>query len=985
MSINIESSFSFDGSLIIKESLTSLKTLGYSSLGLTDNNSAFYLTFYKEMKKMGIKPLLALRVKGENFDYLLYALNFIGYKELLSYASSKEALDIIKLEDLIRNNNLAYVLDSTYISSSNIDILYKEYETLKNDDLDVYIGVDFSYYPNEIDLYRMIDKSLKIIIINKIKYINKEDKESSSILSSILKNTPKEDYNLFNINSVTDNHIKSYKEFKDEYKNYPNLLENTLKFIDKINIEIEFKKEYPLYPTKDNIPSNIFLKALSRRGLLKRLEGTNKDIKKYKERLNYELKVIDEMGFSDYFLVVYDYILYSKKNNMYVGPGRGSSASSLVSYSLGIVDIDPMEYNLYFERFLNKDRKTMPDIDTDFEDRFRDEIIRYVSKKYGEYHVSMISTFQTFKFKSAIKEVSRLLEVPDIKSNSIIEELKAFDEDSIKDNKNKIKSYRLDPVSKKVIDISLSLLNIPRSISTHAAGIIISNNDLRNYTEVHKVGKDFIQSTYDSDSLKDLGLLKMDFLSLSNLSIIHDIVDEIYINHKIKIDLNKIPLNDIKTFECLNKYSTTGIFQLESLGMSELLKKMKVNNFLDLSLLIALYRPGPKENIPIYLRRREGLESINYYDDSIKDILKETLGIIVYQEQVMAIVSKYSGLSLGEADIFRKAMSDKDKDAILKLKDKFILGAEKLNRDKDTTIKLFNDILKFGEYGFNKAHSVSYAKIAYILAYLKANYPKEFMIVMLKNSRDKSLIKECFKMNITVKTPDLRYSDNKYIIKDDTIYMPYIEISGIGQDYQDKIIKLKDSKTFESFVSRAKNNLPRGLIEALIYSSVFDYLGYNKKTLIDSLDGLYEFDPTLIKGLNYKIKKKDEFDYNFLKNKELELLGFNSNYHPLKSYKGKYRRISDISINVDSTKIIGLITNIKKMKTKNNENMASCYIEDEFLSVKALFFPKDYIKNAYYLKENKVYIITGSYKENRGENIFYIRNISIVEDNNESI
>lgn len=983
MSINIESSYSFHGSLIKKEDLINFKNLGYNSLGLVDNTTAFFITFYIEMKKIGINPILGFRTTGSNYDYILYAKNYDGYKDILRFASSINNKYPVSFDSLVRSKNLYYVFDLTFYETTDIKIIEDEYKELVEEGLSVILGVDFSYYPCEALLYPIIKDHFPIVIIEKAKYLNKEDKKASEILEAILSNSELKESNLFDMDMQSSFALKTYDSFKESYKEYKELISDTNKFRDSINIDIEFKTRFPHYETKNSVPSDIYLRALSNKGLSKRLEGTNKDVLKYKERLKYELSIIHSMGFDDYFLVVYDYILYAKKNNIYVGPGRGSAASSLVSYSLGIVDVDPLEYNLYFERFLNPERKTMPDIDTDFEDSKRDQVIKYVISKYGEYHVSLISTFQTFLAKSAIREVSKYFDIPEITVATIARNIDS-DENTI-DSLLKKKSIQHiinnQEEVKRLLEVSKKIEGLPKSIGTHAAGVIISDNDLREYSEVHPGLNDFLQSTYDADSLKEIGLLKMDFLSLRNLSILHEIVNDIKINSNIQIDLNKIPLDDKKTFKLLREKPTTGIFQFESKGMTNLLKAMKIDNFLDLSICLSLYRPGPMDNIPEYLKRREGKVKIDYYDDSLKKILKETLGIIVYQEQIMAIVQVYSGLTLAEGDILRRAISKKNSELILKFKDKFFEGANNLNRDLKTTERLFNDIYKFSDYGFNKSHAIVYAKIAYELAYLKANYPKEFMSNLLMNSPSSMVnkyIKETQELGLRVLSPDLRYSSIRYQVKGNSIYMPFTEIRGIGYDYAMRIIELKKEghTSFESFVENSKDLIPREIVEDLIFSGVFDYTSYNKKTMIQSLDGLYEFNSTFIKGMKSRnVVKTDEYDFDFLKNKEYELLGFNSKYHPIKKYTGELDKISDIELDTVGARIIAYLTNLKIIKTKNGESMAQFYLEDEFMSVKGVLFPKDYFKCAHYIKNNTLYEILGSYKENRGEPQFVIREI----------
>nr|MCR5742094.1 DNA polymerase III subunit alpha [Gammaproteobacteria bacterium] len=658
-------------------------------------------------------------------------------------------------------------------------------------------------------------------------------------------------------------------------------------------------------------------------------------------------------------------------------------ASSLVSYSIGIVDIDPIRYGLYFERFLNPSRKTMPDIDTDFEDTKREAVIKYVQKKYGETHVSLIGTYQTFLAKSCIRDIAKSLNIPQEKVNLIAKEISRQNSiDELLNNKKIKQYYSADEDIKNILDISKAIEGLPRSIGVHASGVIICDRDLRDFSEVHKDQSGIIVTTYDADSLKELNLLKMDFLALKNLSIIHDILNDIKEFKGEEINISKIDKKDPLTFELLNTKSTTGIFQLESPGMERLLKNMHVKDIEDLALCISLFRPGPMDSIPLYLKRRKGEEKIDYYDNSIKSLLEETLGIIVYQEQAMSVLSRYAGLTLADADIVRRAMSSKDAKLMEGVKKRFFEGANKMGRDIKTTEKIFDAILKFSEYGLNKAHAVSYAHISYELSYLKAHYKAEFMANLLKNSSDIKYIKECASLNIKILPPDLRYSSYRYRTINSDIVMPYTSIKGIGINLSKEIVRIASESNykFEEFVRNSKSSLPRSLIESLILSGVFDYTTYNKKTMIESLDGLYEFDPTLIKGINeYTINKIEEYDFSYLKEMEKELLGFNPKYHPIKMYKGNLMKLSDLYEKpAQSVRIVAYVSDLKELKTKNNDYMASLIIEDEFKSMRAVIFPNNYLKFEHFLAKDKLYEIFGELKDNRGGLELIVRDIKLI-------
>lgn len=970
MSLNIESCFSFNGSLIKRESIPSFKALGYSNLGLVDTNSSFFMPFYEECIKNKIKPILALKFVSDIFDYVLFAKNEEGYKELLYFASSRDEGKNTNKEELPISVNLIYVLDIYKATFSDFKKIEESYKYFSDNKCSTYIGVDANYQNKEF--LEAINKSLKALIFNKVKYLKEDDREASNILVSIINGVV--------TNSVANiyQNASSKKAISALYKSYPEILKNTEDFPKEIDLKISYGRHLPKYPLKDKT-SKQFLEDLANKGLKRRLENSTKDYETYKKRLDYELDVINTMGFDDYFLVVYDYILYAKKNGILVGPGRGSAASSLVSYSLGIVDIDPLEYSLYFERFLNPSRKTMPDIDTDFEGTKRDDVIKYVEHKYGHYHVSTISTFQTLLAKSAINETAKILKISETKVSEISSLINNENSLSVLLESEEIqKIYQIDEEAKKLFDIAIKIEGLPRSRGTHAAGIIISNEDIRNYSEVHLGINDVLQTTYDADSLKNLGLLKMDFLALRNLSVIHDTLNIVNSKDDNRLILSKIKLDDKETFDLLQKKHTLGIFQLESRGMNDLLSKMKVDNFLDLSLCIALYRPGPMENIDVYISRRFKRESIDYYDDSIKDILEETLGIIVYQEQIMAIVAKYAGFSLAEADILRRAMSDKDSSLILGLKEKFFEGALKLQRNPDVTERLFEDIYKFSGYGFNKSHSISYALVAYYQAYLKAHYTGDFMTVLLKTFSNSVYFKECQSLGFSVLPPDLRYSSNEFRAVDKIIYMPFSNIKGIMGDVAIKIEEIvkeiKPDVTFESFVKSARNKIAKEIIKKLIMAGALDYTGYNKRTMIDTFSGIYDFDYELVEGMtNDKVVKRNEYDFDYLKQEEMNLISFNSKYHPMASYQGKIQKISDLpdlfsedfetkNISELDVKVVALISSIKEVNVKSTgKKMAILELEDEFMSLRAVVFQNDYERYKDTISKGKIYQIEGNY------------------------
>ena len=495
-----------------------------------------------------------------------------------------------------------------------------------------------------------------------------------------------------------------------------------MKIVDECNLE--FPKPsllLPIYECPKGVDSSIYLISLARAGLTKRLN--NNVSKEYLDRLSYELNIINNMGFANYFLVVYDFIRYAKKKGILVGPGRGSAAGSLVAYSLGITEIDPLKYNLLFERFLNPERKTMPDIDTDIPDIYRDDIINYVTEKYGKKRVSGIVTFGTLAAKQVLRDTSRIFNVPLYKVDRLTSFIPVMSHrkliDFYKENEKFREYINSDEVLSKVYKVSSIIEGFPRQIGTHAAGIVMCKKDLDEVIPLTKSDNMYLTG-YSMNYLEELGLLKMDFLGIRNLTIIMNVIDMVLKNRGVEIDFNTIPLDDSEVYNLFARSDTSGIFQFESNGMRSFLRKLKPSSFDDLIAAIALFRPGPAENIDLYIARREGREKVIYQDKVLEPILKETYGIMIYQEQIMQVAHAYAGYSLGEADILRRAISKKKVDVLKNEESKFISKAKALGHDDATSKTIFASILKFAGYGFNKSHAVAYSLVAYKMAYLKS-------------------------------------------------------------------------------------------------------------------------------------------------------------------------------------------------------------------------------------------------------------------------
>ncbi len=903
-------------------------------IGILDDNLSSSLEFYDLCIKNNIKPVIGLKVFIDNNIIYLYAKNYNGYKNLL------------KINTKISNNTLSKEDIKTYNKDLKIVIPFNYYDSfIKDISSNIFIS-----YKNDYQ------KRNALLITNNIVYINE--------MVSFAKN----DINYLEILYKINN-----KELIDKtYYYYQNdLTEDDIdlinKFVEDINIEIEKNKRYiPIY-NKD-VDSKTFLFQLCNKGLYKRLNGLI--TKTYQDRLNYELKVIENMGFIDYFLIVYDYVLYAKKNNCLVGPGRGSAAGSLVSYCLGITEIDPVKYNLLFERFLNPSRITMPDIDIDFEDSKRNDIVNYVRNKYGYDKVAPILTYGTLASRQVLKDVAKVLSV---ESSEIDKLTKLIDSKlSLKENLNNNKILSLLKYNSdlsNVYKISMHLENLKRHTSIHAAGVVISSTQLDDIIPVID-NKDTLITGVTMNYLEELGLLKMDFLSLSNLSIIHNILD--LIPNKIK--LNNIRLDDSKVFDLFLNGDISGIFQFESNGMKNLIKKLKPNKFSDLVASVALFRPGPMNNIDTFIRRKHNEEKITYIDSSLEPILKDTYGIIVYQEQIMQILVLMAKFTFSEADNIRRAMSKKKIDIIKNEKERFIGLSMKNGYSKEQATNVYDLIEKFANYGFNKAHSVSYALIGYQMAYLKTYYKKEFICGILNlniNSEEKTkeYLSEAKKLNIVVLSPDINLSDKLYKFKNNSLLLPLSVIKNVGIESVNTIIKVRNEKKFEDFfdfVERTYNlGINKKILISLINANVFNSFLLNHQTLINMIDSAiryaeiaHDLDVSLIE--KPVVNKMEEYSDTKLMQDELDSFGFYISNHPASKYNAKdIVKINNIKEYFNKyVKCVVLINKISKIKTKTGDEMAFVKGSDETGEIEFVLFPKYfYLINT--LKKDSLVLIYG--------------------------
>lgn len=932
----VQTNYSLLSSLIKVEDLIEFaKKHNLKALAIADNTMFIAMDFYKKCLENQIKPIIGLELKLENDIVLLYAKNYQGYKSLikLSTIQTERTPTIEDIEKLSKD----VIIVVPYQSLKTYQILKTKIEE------EIYLGYTNSYEEEEAK-----KETNKIVFIHKTLYFEKTEQEFLKYLYMIRDGKTIENNPEYKIeNEMIINLTEKYSSRES--------LENIGRIVDECNLEFPKPENLlPLYPVENPYE---YLVNLSKKGLSKRLNGEISE--EYKTRLLYELQIIEKMGFSNYFLVVYDFIRYAKTNGILVGPGRGSAAGSLVSYSLGITDIDPIHYDLLFERFLNPERITMPDIDTDFPDIYRDQVIEYVKEKYGERRVAGIVTFGTLAAKLALRDVARVLGVPSYQIDTITKKIPTVTKLKLKDFYTQDSELKemidSDNRLKKMYQIAIKIEGFPRHTSSHAAGIVMSKVDLDEVIPLTK-NEDMYLTGYSMEYLEELGLLKMDFLGLKNLTTIMNVLEDIEKGENISLNFNQIPLKDEQALKLFQEGDTTGIFQFESTGMRNFLKNLHPNSFEDIFAAIALFRPGPASNIDSFIRRKEGQEPVNYPDKSLEPILKNTYGIIVYQEQIMQVSQVFAGYTLGEADILRRAMGKKKYDVLKKEEDRFIKRSVERGHTQEKAKEIFDLILNFANYGFNRSHSVAYSIIAFKMAYLKSRYPKYFYANLLTSvigveSKTREYINEIKGKGIKILKPDINKSNEHYVVEKEGIRFPLSNIKNIGTVACKEILAVR-GEGFEDIYDFLRKTSPRVInkkvLESLIDADSFSNFGYNHKTLYKNLDAILNY-ALLTKELDEEFVLKpeievvEEFEKEVLIQQEKELFGFYLTNHPVSKYKAKVPNpihLTEVGKYFDKKiNVIVMVDRIKKIMTKKQEEMAFVTVSDEYTALDVTIFP----------------------------------------------
>ena len=1049
--LHVHSHYSLlDGLPKIDELLDYVKELGMDSVALTDHGVMYgAVEFYKKAKIKGIKPIIGCEVytafeklsdKRANIDtprnhLILLAKNDQGYKNLVKLVSiaqldgyyykpriddevlEKYAEGLIGLSACIQGKIPRLLLANKIDEAEALAKKYEKFFGKGNFYLEIQHHANIPDQANANKKLAELSKKtgIPLVCTNDIHYLRKEDSEAQDILMLINTGADINDPERLSM-TQDDFSMKSPDQMAEEFKEYPEALENSQKIAEMCNVTIELgKTKLPVFPLPKGKTDMEYLEELCWAGIEKRYPKEQET--KVVERLKYELSVIAKTGFAGYFLIVQDFVNWAKENRIVVGPGRGSAGGSIVAYLSGITNVDPLKHNLLFERFLNPERISMPDIDMDFADRRRDEVIKYVAEKYGQDHVAQIITFGTMAARAVVRDVGRALQYTYSYCDQMAKMIPmGMDLNETLEKVEEFKNlYETDLQAKRLIDLGKKLEGVARHASTHACGVVISANPLTDSVPLQRPrdSDTGVITQYEGHSIEDLGLLKMDFLGLKNLTIIEDTLARIYVLHNnLKIDLDKIPDDDKPTFKLLQEALTTSVFQLESDGMKRYLKELVPSTFEDITAMVALYRPGPMQFIPDYIERKHGNKTIEYIHPKLEPILKDTFGICIYQEQLMKIAQEVCGFTLGEADVLRKAVGKKIKELLDAQKSKFIDGAIENGASKKVAAELWQWILPFAAYGFNKSHSAAYATIAYQTAYLKAHYPVEFMASVLTSERAdveriSFLIDECKKMNVEVLAPDINESLKNFTVVEgkNQIRFGMLAIKNVGVNITDAIVEeRKTNGKFTSigdFIHRVKSkDLNKKSMEALIKAGAFDNFA-ERNQLLQNLERMLEIAREnnkngnskqigLFASANVKINSDIKlepapFATEFEKlGWEKELLGLYVSSHPLNSFKklleNKTVAISKINASMVDKKLIvgGLISSVKKIITKKGQPMLFMKLEDLTGKLEVVIFPNLLERNPHALQENKIVFIAGRVDDRNGE-------IKIVADDAQEI
>ncbi|MBD3270855.1 DNA polymerase III subunit alpha [Candidatus Peregrinibacteria bacterium] len=1020
-----------------KDIVKRIKKNDMKAVGITDNSYLYgAIEFYKAAKDQGIKPIIGVDFymapnsrfdkssseENKPFRLTVLAKNHQGYQNLLKLSSlaSLEGFYYrprVDIEILEKHKAGLIVLSGGRWGEINQHILLDDSEKLENAirKYQTIFGENFyleiqrhpeikEYAEAEPKLLEISkNHNIPIVATHSPHYLDKNDALPHDILVCIGTQTNIHDDRRKKY--FGDFSIKTTQEMEEIFKDLPEAIKNTQKIADQINLELEFGKNLiPEYKTPNGESAKDYLRKLCEEGLNELYQSEN--YQEAKKQLDYELEIVNNMGFNDYFLIVWDFIAFAKSQGIAVGPGRGSAAGAIIAYTLKITELDPLKNGLIFERFLNPARVSMPDIDIDFADHRRHEVLDYTIEKYGKDSVSQVITYGTMAAKAAVRDVGRGMGYPYSEVDAIARAIPGPVlgkhtplEISVQKDPELSHIYQSDQRAKELLDNAIKLEGTVRHAGTHACAVMISGEPLVNYTPLQRStdGSNGIVTQYSMKPLEEIGLLKMDFLGLKNLTIIERTLNLIKKTKAKEIDISKIPMDDEKTFELFQKGDTTGVFQLESSGMRRYIRELKPTAFEDIVAMISLYRPGPMEWIPQYIKGKHQPETVHYADPAFEEILRETNGVAIYQEQIMQISQKFSGFSMAEADILRKAVGKKIPELLAEQKEKFVDGAVRQGHQKDHAIEIFEKVVEpFAGYGFNKSHAACYAMISYRTSYLKANYPTEFMAALLTSDHGNTErialeIQDCEDMGIDVLPPSINESFADFtVVEDGKIRFGLAAIKGVGDGPIEAIIKeRKKQGKFNSLEDLAIRLDPKLLnkktIESLAYSGALDEFG-ERRALAENYDQLSNYS----KSFHTKSENENQTDLfgmfeegNEISTEPLVLtkvsplsvmeklklekqyMGLFVSGHPLKGLKSYIQQKAKLIENINQkdvgkpVKVAGLLTNLKTVMTKSGKAMAYAELDDNTGRINIVFFPKVFENFKFKLQGEQIMYIKG--------------------------
>lgn len=1056
-----------DGAARIKDVVARAKELGMTSLAITDHGVMFgVIDFYRECNKQGIKPVIGCEVytaartlfdkdseKDKHMGHLvLLAKDNQGYKNLMKIVSEgyrhgfyyKPRID----KNVLRKYSGGLIALSACLAGDVQNrLLNGDYDGARREALEMLdIFGEGNYYLELQDqgleeearilpgMKRLHEETgIPFVATNDVHYVRQEDAEAQDVLMCIQTASTIDEENRMRFPN-DQFYLKSEDEMRKIFANIPEAIDNTAKIADECNVTFTFGELHlPEFNAPDGLTNTKYLRKLCEQGLSERYpEASAEEKKELQQRLDYELGTIEKMGYVEYFLIVWDFINYAKQNGIMVGPGRGSAAGSIVAYTLRITDIDPIKYSLIFERFLNPERVSMPDIDIDFCYERRGEVIDYVTEKYGEDKVCQIITFGTMKAKQAVRDVGRVLNVSYPETDAIAKaipfSLKMTIDLALETSPELKAKYENEETTKKVIDMARAIEGMPRHASTHAAGVVISKDSIDEYVPLYLADKG-LSTQFNMTTIEELGLLKMDFLGLRNLTIIRDALEMIEADYEVTIDFSSMDYDDPAVYEMIASGNTQGIFQLESGGMTQFMKNLKPDCFEDIVAGISLYRPGPMASIPTYIDNKKHPGNIEYLHESLEPILSVTYGCLVYQEQVMQIVRDLGGYSYGRSDLVRRAMGKKKMDVMLQEKEYFING--KLDDDGNVEIagcirngvpekiaeEIFNQMVSFAEYAFNKSHAAAYAVVAYETGYLKAHYTVEFMAALMTSVMGDSdsiakYMRNCTEMGIEVLPPDINESQKKFSVVDGKIRFGLLGVKNVGEGAIDAIIEARQTKgrpedIFQFIENIDIHKVNKKAVESLIKAGALDCLNENRAAHLAVYESLMESAQSSARNniegqmslfqLNADTMQESRsmnvlpdvrnFNQDILIAQEKEMLGVYITSHPLDEYADRIEQLvtvtsQDLADVLDSEEqgemhtfvrdgmqatMAGIITSKKNLITKNNKMMAFVDMEDLYGTVEVVVFPNIYERFGSLVAEDSIVSVTGSINFKEGE------------------